>query len=178
MGWFCTTSFGAMPSRWGAWRAFLHSSSSSSSSLHLAPSLTPWWSLFLPLSVFHRTHTLTHTAFVIRLTQTNMRTRLQIGCRCAHQLHVVSYCYMCLCIKMGHKSACACLVHAAQICCSKPAWTLNFGSFVATHWHIQAPLPAGPRRRSPPLQHLSSSPQRQNSFKFPLPLKPTLLWEF
>lgn len=65
MGWFCTTSFGGDAFQMGNMESFF---TLLLSPLHLALSLTAWWSLFLSLSLFHSgslflsatTHTHTH----------------------------------------------------------------------------------------------------------------------
>lgn len=86
MGWFCTTSFGGDAFQMGSVESFF---TLLLSSLHLALSLTAWWSLSLSISLYlsHSlcgcmqavTHSCTHTAtFVIRLSQGNT-------CTCAYK---------------------------------------------------------------------------------------------
>lgn len=172
-----------MPSRWGTWRAFF-TLLLLLSPLHLALSLTAWWSLSLSLC---RSRAQTHT---------HIRDKARFG-RCVHvRLHT---CRMdadvpaneractaadnCLAQTVHallaadthtRRRAFAALKHSSKRWC----WTL------ATHWqHTFGPfLPAGTRRCPAPLVHreqLSPGPQRQSCLEFLLlhPFKATRVWE-
>lgn len=109
MGWFCTTSFGGDAFQMGSTESFF---TLLFSSLHLALSLTAWWSflshtpsVYLSLSfsvtaIAHsQSHTPAHThtaeTFVIRCTRGNACVHLENGHRCVCKSSHKSNCMRC-----------------------------------------------------------------------------------
>lgn len=138
MGWFCTTSFGGDAFQMGSVESFF---TLLLSPLHLALSLTAWWSPSLSLSFSLPVHTCSHTHSCahtgVRTHSGNhmhvhMQTRLKDGHRCASectQRRARTHTHTCKDIQTywnADQTACGVLLTHFDTCaCCVPAHTLT-----------------------------------------------------